>query len=189
MISISVTRLKYKTLQQYVDALRINVLCVAASAAFPQDQLFRDQVSCSQIIKIIIVRVHGSSTPVKLDLTCSLARRHSVQKSFKLIIAKFTSKLTSLGHLAQHGLHLLPFVRLGYHQGVQPGPGLLVQDLTQDTILHVLHLLGSLLLLLLLVTTTTTPLCLHLGHTVSTDLGQLVVAHCGNIFSLVEVNQ
>ena len=54
---------------------------------------------------------------------------------------------------------------------------LLVEDLTENTILHVLHLLGSLLSLLLLVSSPAPALGPHLGQPLGSDLCQLVVSH------------
>ena len=54
---------------------------------------------------------------------------------------------------------------------------LLVQDLAENTVLHVLHLLGSLLRLLLLLAAPGPALRPHLGHPLGSDLCQLVVTH------------
>ena len=54
---------------------------------------------------------------------------------------------------------------------------LLVEDLTENPILHVRHLLGSLLRLLLLLRPAAPALGSHLGHPLGPDLCQLVVTH------------
>ena len=150
----------------------------------------------SQIVKIIIVTVHRGASPIKLDLGAGLAAAgHPIQESLELIVPQLAAELTGLGHLTQHGLHLLPLLRLGKHQSVETGAGLnttshenigtvdttthlLVQDLTEDPVLHVRHLLGSLLHLLLLVCAApAASLGPHLGHPLRPDGGQLVISH------------
>ena len=79
----------------------------------------------SQIVKIIIVTVHRGASPIKLDLGAGLAAAgHPVQESLELIVPQLAAELTGLGHLTQHGLHLLPLLGLGQHQSVETGAGL-----------------------------------------------------------------
>merc|ERR1719342_411419 len=128
----------------------------------------------SQIVKIIIVTVHRGASPIKLDLGAGLAAAgHPVQESLELIVPQLAAELPGLGHLTQHGLHLLPLLGLGKHQRVEASAGLLVQNLAEDPVLHVCHLLGALLhLLLLLGSTPGSTLGPHLGHPLLPDGGQ-----------------
>merc|ERR550525_938201 len=124
---------------------------------------------------VIIIAVHGTSA-VELYFVCCLTGAYPFKEVLEIRLCHLSTQLPCLSHLTQHGFNLLPLLRLGELDRVEPGSCLLVQNLTQYAILHILHLLHFLLLLLLSVTPSSLHR-LHLCHPSLPDLSQLIVAH------------
>merc|ERR1719339_733444 len=149
---------------QYVQAFLAGHLILTKVACRISGECVFGRLQAFKII--IIITVHGTST-IKLDFVCCLSSTHPFQEIFEIRLCHLSSKLTCLGHLAQHCLDLLPLFRFGQLDCVQSSPCFLVQYLAQDSVLHFL-------LLLLLPVTPSSLHGLHFCHPPLPDLCQFI---------------